>query len=164
MTATLAPTRAAPGAAEVEALLDAYVAALDADRLEAWPDFFLDDGLYKVVSRENVALDLPAPLVYYYSKGMMQDRVTAIRDALTFEFVYTRRFTSNLRLRARPDGDVDATSNFAIYQTTEEGRTRLYGVGEYQDRITSTPEGLRFRERIVLLDTFGIFNLIAAPF
>jgi anthranilate 1,2-dioxygenase small subunit len=160
MATRLAP---APAIASVEELHEAYVACLDEDRLEDWPELFVDEGLYKVVSRENEANGLPAPLVYYYSKGMMRDRVTALRDALTYEFVYTRHLTSNLRVFSRPDGGFDATSNFAIHQTSEEGRTRLYGVGQYRDIVTATPDGLRFRERVVLLDTFGVHNLIAVP-
>ncbi|HMO75271.1 MAG TPA: aromatic-ring-hydroxylating dioxygenase subunit beta [Sphingopyxis sp.] len=146
----------------VEALLDDYVQALDGDRLEDWPELFLEDGLYKVVSRENVALGLPAPLVYYYSRGMMRDRVTAIRDALTFEPLYIRHLVSGPRISGG-DGAWNARSNFAIFQTSEEGRTRRYAVGEYCDRIVDTRQGLRFAERIVTLDSFAVYNLIAVP-
>ena len=31
----------------------AYAAAIDADRLEEWPDFFVDDCVYKITSAEN---------------------------------------------------------------------------------------------------------------
>jgi anthranilate 1,2-dioxygenase small subunit len=144
-------------------LLEDYVACLDEDRLEEWPELFLEDGLYKIVSRENEELWLPAPLQYLYSKAMMQDRVTAIRDALTFEPVYTRHITSNLRVWSRAQGKFEARSNFTIYQTTEEGRTRLYAVGQYRDVISPTSAGLRFSERVVLLDSFAVLNLIAAP-
>lgn len=143
--------------------LAAYAAGLDADDLESWPDYFLDDGIYRVVSRENESLGLPAPLVYYYSRGMMQDRVTALREALTYEFVYTRHIVSAARLSAVQGGDVAARSTFAIYQSTEEGVSRLFCVGEYQDTITLTASGPKFRERRVVVDTFGIQNLIAVP-
>lgn len=146
----------------VNALLSAYCRCLDTDKLEQWPDFFVEDGLYQVLSRENVELGLPAPLVYYYSRGMMRDRVTAIRDALTYEPVYTRHLISGLHVTA--EGEVFVTrSDFAIYQTTEEGVTRLFSVGEYRDRIVRDSGQFRFRDRIVIMDSFGVQNLIAIP-
>jgi anthranilate 1,2-dioxygenase small subunit len=147
----------------VRELLADCLEVLDGDRLEAWPELFLPDGCYRVLSRENIELGLPAPLVYYYSRGMMQDRVTAIRDALTFEFVYTRRLSTDTRVTLRGDGDWDARANVAIYQSTEEGHTRLFAVGAYHDVVTITADGARFRTRDVVVDTFGIQNLIAVP-
>ncbi|MBY8821957.1 aromatic-ring-hydroxylating dioxygenase subunit beta [Sphingomonas colocasiae] len=147
----------------VLALLAEHSLCLDEGRIDQWPDLFVDDGIYRVLSRENVELGLPAPLVYYYSRGMMRDRVTALRDALTFEPVYTRHMISDIRLSADGAGQVEARSNFAIYQTTEEGVTRLFAVGGYRDVITATPDGPRFRERCAIVDTFGVQNLIALP-
>lgn len=146
----------------VAALHNAYCRCLDTDRIEDWPGFFTKAGVYKVLSRENVELGLPAPLAYYYSRGMMQDRVTAIRDALTFEPVYTRHLTSGLHIAK--DGDaLIARSDFAIYQTTHEGISRLFSVGEYQDRIVVSDGALLFAERTAIMDTFGVQNLIAIP-
>jgi anthranilate 1,2-dioxygenase small subunit len=145
------------------ALLDQYIDCLDSDRLEEWPELFVPTGCYKVVSRENEALGLPAPLMYLYSQGMMQDRVTAIRDALTFEFVFTRHLTSAPQLTVQDDGTVRARSNFALYQSTEEGVTRLFCVGGYNDRLVHSGGVWLFAERTVVVDTFGIQNLIATP-
>ena len=147
----------------VRDLLIAYSRCLDADDLEKWPGFFTPDGLYKVLSRENLTLGLPAPIIYHYSRAMMEDRVTAIRDALTYEPVYTRHMTSGLQVAVEPEGGFRALSDFAIYQSTEEGVTRLFCVGEYRDRIVVTREGLRFAERLVVLDSFAVQNLIAVP-
>ena len=62
-----------------------YVDAIDADRLEAWPDFFLDDGLYRITTAENVAQSLPLSIVYATSRAMLRDRVTALREANVYE-------------------------------------------------------------------------------
>jgi anthranilate 1,2-dioxygenase small subunit len=146
----------------IRAMLDGYCRCIDSDRLEDWPEYFANDGVYKVLSRENFELNLPAPLIYYYSRDMMLDRVTAIRDALTYEPVYTRHLTSGLQIIA-DESDFVARSDFAIYQTTEEGVTRLFSVGEYRDRIIRDQDNFRFRERIVIMDSFGVQNLIAIP-
>jgi 3-phenylpropionate/cinnamic acid dioxygenase small subunit len=31
----------------------AYAATIDTDRLESWPDFFVEDCLYKITSADN---------------------------------------------------------------------------------------------------------------
>ena len=43
----------------IEALQSDYVHCIDDDRLEDWPDFFTDDGCYRVITRENHELGLP---------------------------------------------------------------------------------------------------------
>ena len=150
-------------ALDIHDLLDDYTTLIDRDDLEKWPELFVSDGIYRVLSRENIERGLTAPLVYYYSQGMMRDRVTALRDALTYEFVYTRHVTSPARLRLRADGDVWVASSFSIFQSTEAGVTRTYAVGAYEDIVTRTEHGVRFRSRDVMLDTFGVLNNIAIP-
>jgi anthranilate 1,2-dioxygenase small subunit len=144
-------------------LLQQYVDALDDDDLEAWPGLFLEDGQYRVLSRENLALGLPAPLMYYYSRGMMQDRVRALREALTYQPVYVRHVVSAARLAMSESGELQAQSSFSLYQTTEEGVTQLFTTGRYTDVLVLTESGARFRSRTVTMDTFGVLNLIAVP-
>jgi 3-phenylpropionate/cinnamic acid dioxygenase small subunit len=150
-------------ALDINDLLDDYTTLIDRDNLEKWPALFVSDGTYRVLSRENVERGLSAPLIYYYSQAMMRDRVTALYDALTYEFVYTRHVTSPPRLSLRADGDVSVTSSFSIFQSTEAGVTRTFAVGAYEDIVTQTEHGVRFRCRDVMLDTFGVLNNIAIP-
>jgi len=149
--------------AEVTNLLTEHAEILDQNELEKWPELFAHDACYRVLSRENVAQGLPAPIIYYYSQGMLKDRVTALRDALTYEFVYTRHITSPPRIKLTADKQVHVRSNFSIYQTTERGESRLYAVGAYEDVLTRVDQQLRFRNRDVILDTFAVPNNIATP-
>lgn len=149
--------------AEVTELLETHASVIDSDDLESWPSLYTEDAQYRVLSRENVTLGLPAPLVYYYSQGMLKDRVTALRDALTYEFVYTRHVTSPPRVTTRDDGALDVKSNFAIYQSTEHGATRTFAVGAYEDVLTRRDGALKFFRRDVILDTFAVPNAIAVP-
>ena len=47
----------------------AYATTIDADQLEAWPDFFVDDCLYKITSAENRKLGYAAGIVYTRTRG-----------------------------------------------------------------------------------------------
>ena len=63
----------------------AYVATIDTDRLESWPDFFLEDCLYKITSADNHKRGHSAGVVYADSRAMLQDRVTALRTSNIYE-------------------------------------------------------------------------------
>ena len=58
-----------------------YARAIDDDRLESWPDLFTDPCVYKITSADNHRRGLPVGLVYADSRGMLKDRVTALREA-----------------------------------------------------------------------------------
>ncbi|MET0153263.1 MAG: aromatic-ring-hydroxylating dioxygenase subunit beta, partial [Candidatus Binatia bacterium] len=137
------------------------------DRLEEWPDFFTEDCLYRVVPRENVDQDLPIALIHCDSRGMLRDRVTAHRKANLFAPHRYRHLVSALRITASEDGIVAARSNYAVFRTsmdpTSYGTTEVYGVGEYRNRIAVVEGALKFKEKIVILDTSRIQSLLATP-
>ena len=66
---------------QIEELNARYMRAIDDDRLEEWPDFFADDCLYRVTSATNHRDGLEASIVFANSKGMLRDRVSALRQA-----------------------------------------------------------------------------------
>ena len=70
---------------EIADLYAAYAACLDKDALEAWPDFFTADCHYRVTSAENYEDGLPLGLIYATSRGMLHDRVRALREANIYE-------------------------------------------------------------------------------
>src|SRR5690349_19795543 len=62
-----------------------YAAALDEDRLEDWPAFFVADCLYKITSVDNIRDGNEAGIVYADSRAMLADRVLALRRANIYE-------------------------------------------------------------------------------
>src|SRR5579863_1268921 len=67
------------------ALNSDYAACIDADRLEDWPDFFLDECLYKITTAENLRRGYAAGVIYADSRAMLRDRVAALREANIYE-------------------------------------------------------------------------------
>ena len=88
----------------VEDLLDRYAQCLDEDRLEEWPEFFTDNAVYRVVPRENADRGYALATMSCESKGMMIDRVVAIRNASVFSRRYLRHMISGVRVNGQ-DGD-----------------------------------------------------------
>src|SRR5260370_39824924 len=63
----------------------AYADCIDDDRLEEWPDFFVENCRYLITSRESHAVGLRHGVIYCASRGMLLDRVMAMRRAHIFQ-------------------------------------------------------------------------------
>lgn len=148
---------------QIEALSADYVHCLDEDRLEEWPDFFTEDGQYRVLTRENLEQGLPLSLIYCDGRGMLRDRIAALRTANIFEPHVYCHMTGALRLLDGADGDIRARSNFTVTRTMPDGAMSVFACGRYLDRIVRTEDGLKFAERTAVLDSRRIDTLLVIP-
>ncbi|HYE94462.1 MAG TPA: aromatic-ring-hydroxylating dioxygenase subunit beta [Terriglobales bacterium] len=140
-----------------------YARAIDDDRLEAWPDFFVDPCLYTITSADNHRRGLPAGLVYADSKGMLRDRVTALRQANIYERQSYRHLVGLPAVLEERDGLTRAETPFLVVRVMRDGRMDLFATGRYVDRIVDDAGTLRFRERVVVCDSGRIDTLLAIP-
>ena len=65
---------------QITGLVYDYAHCIDDDRLEEWPDFFVEDCCYKIVPRENTDQGLSLPILYFDNKDMLRDRVLVLRE------------------------------------------------------------------------------------
>jgi len=147
----------------VENLLARYVHALDDDRLEEWPDFFVEQGRYRITTAENHARNLPLPIVYADSRAMLRDRVSALRHANIYEPQRYRHVVSSVLVERLDPQMVRAASNFQVTRIMHTGESTLFASGRYLDRIRMEAAGARFEERIVVLDSRAVDTLLAIP-
>ena len=144
-------------------LYAAYAACLDADRLEAWPDFFTADCHYRITSAENYEAGLPLGLIYATSRGMLKDRVRALREANIYEPQRYRHLISGV-MPAAADGDaLDVEASFLVVRTMQDGAMTIFAAGRYLDRVARTAGGWKFARRLVVLDSRRIDTLLAIP-
>ena len=54
-------------------------------------------------------------------------------------------------------------ASFAVFQTNQEGETRLFATGRLRDRLEILGQRLKIRDKLVLLDTFAVPSLLATP-
>ena len=147
----------------VENLLARYVHAIDDDRLEDWPGFFVDKGRYRITTAENYERGLPLSIIYADSRAMLADRVSALRHANIYE-AQRYRHTVSSTLIERIDGNTArATSNFQVVRIMHTGDSMLFAGGRYLDRIRLDGKDQRFEEKIVVLDSRSIDTLLAIP-
>ena len=145
-------------------LIDEYADCLDSDRLEEWPELFLEDGRYVIQSRENLAAGMDGGYwMYYTSQGMMRDRVTSLRHINTFNKHYYRHLISNVKIREHDDESFHVNSNFLIVQTNFEGKFESISAGEYRDVIVMLDNKPMFKEKLVIPDTFHTASAVVYP-
>ena len=149
----------------VENLLARYVHALDEDRLEAWPDFFVEKGSYRITTAENHEQGLPLPVLYADSRAMLRDRVSALRHANIYEPQRYRHTVSATLVERRDPATVLARSHFQVVRVMHTGESVLFASGRYLDRIRLDGErGLpQFEEKIVVCDSRRFDTLLAIP-
>ena len=148
---------------KVEDLNARYVQAIDDDKLEAWPDFFTEQGRYRVTTAENFERGLPLGMIYATSRAMLRDRVRSLREANVYE-AQRYRHVIGVPLIAPAEGSaVRAQTSFIVARIMHSGETTLFATGRYHDYIVLDDGEVRFAEKVVILDSRLIDTLLAIP-
>jgi anthranilate 1,2-dioxygenase small subunit len=147
---------------EIEQLNHAYAHVLDNEHYEQFPDFFVEDCLYRVVPRENHLLGLPIAAIHCESKGMIKDRVRAARESTMAEPRTLRHFISNVRVLEAGE-TIRAEANVLIVETMLNRMTDILLSGFYLDRIVRRDGRLRFKERLCIYDSLLLPTSLVAP-
>ena len=147
---------------QVERLHARYAHALDADRLEEWPDFFTESGRYRIATAENEARGLPLPVIYAESRAMLRDRVQSLRHANIYEPQSYRHLISSVLVERLDAHRVSSEANFLVVRIMQDGGSLLFASGRYIDRIVLAPEPL-YEERVVVCDSRRFDTLLAIP-
>jgi 3-phenylpropionate/cinnamic acid dioxygenase small subunit len=148
---------------EVQDLNARYAQAIDDNKLEAWPDFFTENGRYRVTTAENFEQGLPLAMIYATSRAMLRDRVRSLRDANVYEAQRYRHVIGPPLIAPGEGGAVHAQSAFMIARIMHTGETTLFATGRYHDHIVLDDGGARFAEKLVILDSRLIDTLLAIP-
>jgi anthranilate 1,2-dioxygenase small subunit len=146
--------------ASVYALLGEYGALIDAAKFDEWLDLFAAECRYQIAPRENLDRGLPAALVFCDSRAMLEDRIRALREANKYNIHTDRHLIGLPRIL---DDSLAVEAPFAVYQTDQEGETRLFATGLYRDRLEPVGRHLKIRDKLILLDTFAVPSLLATP-
>src|ERR1700740_1863820 len=97
-----------------------------AGKFAAGPPLFAASCTYHIVPRENFERGLPAGLVYCDSRAMLEDRIRALREANKYNIHSDRHLIGLPRLIGEEGYARLVEAPFAVYQTDQEGETRLF--------------------------------------
>ena len=143
----------------------AYAQAIDSDALEQWPTFFDEDCSYRITNVENEREGLPAGIVYADSRAMLQDRISALRQANIYERQRYRHIVGLPTVLGANDGEAEVETPFLIVRIMRDGKMEVFATGCYRDKVKPNGDGsLRFAERIVVCDGSRFDTLVAIPF
>lgn len=152
---------------ELVNLYNDYAMTCDSDRWEQWPDFFVENGSYRLQPRENFEQGLPLCLLAFDSKAMLLDRVFAVKETLYHDPYYQRHIVGAPRIIsiARENGSehLFTEANYAVIRTKLDGESIVFNAGFYRDVIVRTPDGLKFKSRLCVYDSEMIANSLIYP-
>ena len=143
----------------------AYARAIDNEQFEEWPKLFHESCLYKVTTAENVAQGLEAGVIYADSRGMLEDRISALRKANIYERQRYRHIVGLPVVLGQSSGATDVETPFLIVRIMRDGKMDVFATGCYRDKVKADGSGaLRFVERVAVCDGGRFDTLVAIPF
>jgi anthranilate 1,2-dioxygenase small subunit len=140
-----------------------YALCIDEGPLEAWPDFFLEKCLYTVTTADNYRQGLPAGMIWADNRGMLIDRVSALRDANIYERHSYRHMLNQPVILEHKDDLVRSVTAFQVLRIMRDGTTDNFVSGSYVDCYRIDGEIAMLAERIVVCDSSRIDTLLALP-
>jgi 3-phenylpropionate/cinnamic acid dioxygenase small subunit len=148
---------------ELDDLNATYAACLDDGPLEQWPELFTDECRYEIIPRENHERGLPLAVMRCESKGMLLDRVAAVRRSSVYAPRALRHLIGGVRITAVTDAIVRAQANYAVLQTLSDEETTLFNAGRYLDCLVREHGTLKFRERLCVFDSVLVPGSLVYP-
>jgi 3-phenylpropionate/cinnamic acid dioxygenase small subunit len=142
-------------AADVELLYTHYCEALDDADTDRWPGFFAQAGRYRITTRENLDRGLPLCLVICEGQAMLRDRAAALKHTVFHRHRIQRRIISGVRIKSFEglNGDGHETcASFVVCESLGDEPTRLLACGRSLDIVVREDDGLKFKERLCVID------------
>ena len=140
-----------------------YADVIDDDYLEEWPKFFAQDCIYQITTKENYQSNLPVGIMYCEGRGMLEDRIRALRTANIFA-PHTYCHLLGVSSFENITGNLLAVrKNFSVVRTKQDGTSDIFAVGKYVDEIIFTTDDLKFYSRRVILESRRIDILLVIP-
>jgi anthranilate 1,2-dioxygenase small subunit len=140
-----------------------YARCIDDGQLEKWPDFFEADCFYKVTSADSWREGLEAGMIFADSRAMLQDRVTALREANIYERHSYRHILGYPAVLEQDESVVRSETPFLVVRIMRTGESDVFSSGRYIDRYTLHHDEPKLSERIVVCDSNRIDTLLAIP-
>lgn len=147
----------------VARLMMQYVHAIDNDELERWPRFFTEKCLYQIVPRSEFELGRPIGIWFCDNRGMLEDRVSSIREVNVYEPHVYRHVIGPTEILGL-EGDAYRTqTSYVVVRTMHDGEMQIFSAGRYVDEIVCDGEGALLRKRTVVTDSARFDTLLVIP-
>jgi anthranilate 1,2-dioxygenase small subunit len=145
------------------ALQAAYIRSIDDNALETWPDFFHDQCLYVVTSAENHKAGFEGGIIYADTKGMLIDRIAALRQANIYEKQSYRHILGLPNILKNGGDEAESETPFMVVRIMHDGQSDIFATGLYLDTYRTMGSELKLSKRLVVCDSSRIDTLMALP-
>lgn len=140
-----------------------YARCIDDDRLEEWPSHFHGACVYKITTAANYRDGLEAGIVFANSRGMLTDRVSALREANVYERQSYRHIIGQPSILSENADEVRSETPFLVARILQDGDTDIFATGRYLDLYKLEDGEVKLNERTVVCDSSRIDTLLALP-
>lgn len=140
-----------------------YARCIDSDRVEEWPDFFEEDCHYRITTAANHSEGLEAGVIWADNRRMLDDRVSALREANIYEAHTYRHILGQPAVLEESDAGTTSETGFLVVRVMRDGTSDIFATGRYLDRYRFVGERASIVERIVVCDSPVIDTLLALP-
>src|SRR5688572_21433111 len=156
---------------ELETLYGECAAALDEGDWDRWLTFFAETSSYKITTKENLDRGFALALMNCESRGMMLDRVYALKETQFFIPRIFRRLYSGIRIVKADGGPATASlpgvlhtqCSFAVFESLVGEHTTVFAAGRFVDVLCREGDQLKFHQRTCILDASLIPNTLPFP-
>jgi anthranilate 1,2-dioxygenase small subunit len=140
-----------------------YARCIDDDRLEEWPDHFHGDCIYRITTAANHRDGLEASIIFANSRGMLRDRVSALREANIYERQAYRHIMGQPCVLSEQVREIRSETPFLVARIVQDGDMDVFATGRYLDLYRLEDGRPKLNERIVVCDSSRIDTLLAIP-
>jgi anthranilate 1,2-dioxygenase small subunit len=145
------------------ALQAAYIRCIDNNALEAWPEFFHDQCLYVVTTAENHKNGFESGIIYADTKGMLIDRIAALREANVYEKQSYRHILGLPNILKNGGSVAESETPFLVVRVMHDGQSDIFATGLYLDTFRVAGNELKISRRLVVCDSSRVDTLMALP-
>ena len=141
-----------------------YGHVIDNDELERWPQLFTDKATYQILTRVDFDAGRPLGVWFCDNRGMLEDRVSAIREVNVYEPHVYRHVIGAPDILRYADGAWITQTSYFVVRTQYDGEMQLFSAGRYLDEVViDRDHGARFRRRLVVTDSVRYDSLLVLP-
>lgn len=140
-----------------------YAAVMDRCEIDRWPSFFTENGVYRLIARDNADANLPLSLMSCEGMGMLKDRAYAIAHTEMFAPRYIQHHISQIRVTEIQGELIRAEAAYVVLETLIDEPTRLLQCGRYYDTFRFSDDQLKLRERRAIYDTVIVPACVVYP-
>ena len=102
-------------------------------------------------------------MIYADTKGMLVDRIAALREANVYEKQTYRHILGLPYLTKNGAAEAQSETPFMVVRIMHDGQTDIFATGIYLDVVRAAGNDLKFAKRLVVCDSSRIDTLLALP-